>query len=280
VYLDALKRFDNCTIELLSVADESEDFHGEAATEAVEREANLLSTYLREVAHDVKEHLGVDVESKVVRGAPAARLAEEIASRKPDLLVITTHGRTGVSRWRLGSVADKVIRGAACNTLVVGPNAHEDEVWIDAGAKQPFKSILVPLDGSDLGDQALSVAKQYAQVFDSTIHLVRVVNFMYGGTFSTEGAYAPALFDDLEEGAAETVRLAAAKLGPDVRVETATLLGDPAIQLEEYVEAKDVDLVIMTTHGRGGFSRSALGSVADRMLAESSAPVLVVRVGQ
>jgi len=277
VYLDALKRFDGCTIELLGVADESEDFHGEAAVEAIEREANLLSAYLREVAHDVKEHVGVDVEKKVVRGNPAVRVAEEIASRQPDLLVISTHGRSGVSRWRIGSVADKVIRAACCNTLVVGPKAHDDEVWIDAGAEDPFKKILVPLDGSALADEALEVAKRHAEAFGSTIHFVRVVNFMYGGSFTADAGYSPDLFEALEEGAAATVHEAATRLGTAIPTETATLIGDPAIQLEKYVEAKDIDLVVMTTHGRGGFSRTALGSVTDRMLANGAAPVLVVR---
>ena len=101
VYLDALKRFDGCTVELLSVADEAEDFHGEAAAEAIEREANLLSTYLREVAHDIEEHVGVPVEKNVVRGNPAQRVAEEIDARQPDLLVISTHGRSGASRCLL-----------------------------------------------------------------------------------------------------------------------------------------------------------------------------------
>jgi nucleotide-binding universal stress UspA family protein len=279
VYLAALKRFDGCAVELLCVADEAEDFHGKASGEALEREANLLSTYLREVAHDVEEHVGVQVEMKVVRGNPAQRVAEEIVARKPDLLVISTHGRSGVSRWRIGSVADKVIRAASCNTLIVGPHAHQDEVWIDAGAEEPFKKILVPLDGSALAENALGVARQYAETFGSTLHLVRVVNFMYGGTFTPDGAYSPDLFQALEEGAAATVAEAAQKLGAGVCTETATLMGDPAAQLEGYVKAKDIDLVVMTTHGRSGFTRTALGSVTDRMLANGTAPVLVVRAG-
>ena len=152
-----------------------------------------------------------------------------------------------------------------------------DEVWIDAGIEEPFKKILIPLDGSALADDALSVAACYAKTFGSTLHLVRVVNFMYGGTFGPDGEYSPDLYQALEEGAAATVAEAAKKLGAGICTQTATLMGDPAAQLEGYVKAKDIDLIVMTTHGRGGFTRTALGSVTDRMLANGTAPVLVVR---
>jgi nucleotide-binding universal stress UspA family protein len=276
VYLKALKAMGNCSVRLLSVADETEDFHHEHEQEALERESNLLSTYLREVARDVEQYASVAVQPKVVRGVPALRVAEEVESFQPDLVLISTHGRTGISRWRLGSVADKVVRSLTCNTLVVGPSATEDEVWIDAGIEEPFKSILVPLDGSDLGNAALPVASRFAETYSSTLHLVRVVSMMYGGSFY-EGAYIPEYTDALLDGGAEQLKEAVARLDPAQARETAVLMGDPASQLESYVKERHIDLVVMTSHGRGGVLRTALGSVADRMLAEAKAPVLIVR---
>jgi nucleotide-binding universal stress UspA family protein len=278
VYLSALKRLGECRVELLSVADEAEAYHGEATAEAIEREANLLATYLREVSADVKRHVGIEVEQKLVRGAPAQRIAEEIEATKPDLVAISSHGRTGVARWRIGSVADKVIRGSPCATLVIGPNAHRDEVWIDAGAEEPFKQILVPLDGSDLSEAALDTAVHYAEAFGSTIHLVNVIRFPYTD-YLYEGASTGDVIDVLQDAANQLVNETAARLAPRVKTTTAVRTGDPATQLEEYVVQHAIDLVVMTTHGRSGFTRTALGSVADRMLAQSAAPVLVVRVG-
>lgn len=281
VYLDALKRLGDCTVTLLSVADDTEEYHGEASGEAIEREANLLGTYLREVARDVTNHVHVAVDAKVVRGKPVACMAEEIETSKPDVLVISTHGRSGVSRWRFGSVADKVIRSATCTTLIVGPKAHEEEVWIDAGAELPFKSIMVPLDGSDLAGQAVPVAVRYAECFGSTLHVVRAVTTpLYTDGMVGEGAYMPDLLTSLEDAAKQDVGNVAAMVGTKVKVVAEVLLGDPASQLENYVKTHGIDLVVMTTHGRGGFSRTALGSVTDRLLAEGSAPVLVVRPGQ
>ena len=278
VYLDALRQLGPARFMLFSVADEAEDFHGEASEEAIERESNLLSTYLREVGKDVQTHLGVEVLRKVVRGVPAARVLEDIEVTKPDLVVISSHGRSGVKRWRLGSVADKVIRGAECDILVVGPKAHEAEVWLDVRAEQPFKSILVPLDGSPLADQALTVAERYGACFGATLHLVRAVSMpSYATGFAGEGAYLPELLDTLVKGATEDVRKAAAGLDASQVNVTDILIGDAATQLENYVTERGIDLVIMTSHGRGGLSRTALGSVTDRLLAEAKAPVLVVR---
>jgi len=278
VYLDALKRLGDCTVELLSVADETEDFHHEHAAEAIEREANLLSTYLHEVGRDIHSHLGIEVTQKLVRGNPAARIAEEVESFAPDVLVVSTHGRSGMSRWRLGSVADKVIRGATCDTLVIGPSAHEGEVWLDVQALAPFSSIMVPLDGSTLAERALAVGARYAECFNSTLHLVRVMRVPVQPLgLAGEGAYLPEMLETLEESVNAYVHQQAAKLPSSIRCTTDVSYGDAATRLEDYAKQNAVDLVVMTSHGRGGFSRTALGSVTDRLLAEGTAPVLIVR---
>jgi nucleotide-binding universal stress UspA family protein len=275
VYLDALRGLGESEVLLLSVVDEAEDFHSLRPEEAREREANLLSTYLREVAADVEEHLGISVETKVVTGSPAACVLEEATGYSPDLLVISTHGRSGISRWRLGSVADKVIRGASCNTLVVGPKASERTVWLDARIMEAFKAILVPLDGSSLAEETLPVAATFAESFGSSIHLVRVVPIPTVADGVGEGAYMPDLLNTLVESAQAYLENAADRLGRQ-DVITSALVGSAAAQLEEYAKESGIDLVIMTSHGRSGFVRTALGSVTDRMLG-GPAPVLVVR---
>ena len=144
IYLDALRSLGESEVLLLSVVDQPEAFKYPSPAEAIEREANLLGTYLREVSSDIEQHLGITVETKVTTGAPADCVLEEARAYSPDLLVISTHGRSGPSRWRFGSVADKVIRGAECNILVVGPKAAEAAKWLEGRIMAPFKSLLVP----------------------------------------------------------------------------------------------------------------------------------------
>jgi nucleotide-binding universal stress UspA family protein len=276
VYLDALRSLGESQVELVSVVDEAEDFHSLEAAEGQQREANVLSTYLREVAADISQHLGIEVETKVLNGAPASCLLEEVDAFRPDLLVISTHGRSGLSRWRLGSVADKLIRGATCNTLVVGPKAAERSTWLEARIMEPFKALLVPLDGSSLAEAALPVASGFADSYGSTLHLVRVVPIPtvadgIGGEF----AYMPDMLGTMVEAAKSYMKRTAEELQrPDLKTEV--IVGSAAIQLEDYVAAKNIDLVVMTSHGRRGFARTALGSVTDRLLG-GMAPVLVVR---
>ena len=83
------------------------------------REGELLKTYLTSIAQAVRFRLSVPVDVQVTGGVPWFSLLDTASTIAPDLLLITTHGRTGVDRWRLGSVADKVIHGASCPVLLV-----------------------------------------------------------------------------------------------------------------------------------------------------------------
>jgi nucleotide-binding universal stress UspA family protein len=277
-YLDALRSLGESRVLLLSVVDEAEDYRGLSGSEAVDREANMLSTYLREVSSDVQKHLGVTVETKVLRGSPAGRILDEARSLSPDLLVISTHGRTGIGRWRLGSVADKVIRGATCNTLVVGPKTTELNSWLDARIMPPFTAVLVPLDGSALAERALPVARSFVESFGSDLHLVRVVPIPIAADgFGTE-AYSADLLDAMVSAARTYLATTAGGIKDGAGVTTDVLIGGAAFRLEDYIKEKGIDLVILTSHGRGGLIRSALGSVTDRLIG-GLAPVLVVRPG-
>jgi nucleotide-binding universal stress UspA family protein len=274
VYLDALKGLGESEVLFVGVVDESEDFRGVTDAESRAREANLLTTYLHEVAEEVHEHTGVSIDYRVVTGSPASSILEEAASYTPNLIVISTRGRSGLARWRIGSVADKVIRGASCNTLVVGPKASERSHWIDTRIMEPFRSLLVPLDGSELAESALSVAETFAESYGSALHLVRVVPIQSVDGFYGE-SYVPDTLDILVQSANSYLQLAAGRLKRPPAA-TKVVVGSPSIQLEDYVFENKIDLVVMTSHGRSGFVRTALGSITDRLLG-GAAPVLVVR---
>jgi nucleotide-binding universal stress UspA family protein len=140
---------------------------------------------------------------------------------------------------------------------------------------EPFKSLLVPLDGSGLAETALPVAAMFAESYGAQIHLVRVVQVPATADGMGVISSMPDLLDTLIEAARSYLSSAATKLDrPDVK--TDVLVGGAAWQLEDYVAGNAIDLVIMTSHGRGGFVRTALGSVTDRLLG-GAAPVLVVR---
>jgi nucleotide-binding universal stress UspA family protein len=182
-----------------------------------------------------------------------------------------------MSRWRLGSVVDKVIRNAERNVLAIGPKARARGEWLDPELVPPFRSILVPLDGSALAENALPVAKSFADAFNSKLHLIRAVPIpMLDEDMPGEAIYTPDLLDSMVSSARTYLTSAASRLASPEGARLDVLVGPPAPQIEDYATLNNIDLVVMTSHGRGGIARAALGSVTDRLLG-GPAPVLVVR---
>jgi nucleotide-binding universal stress UspA family protein len=278
VYLDALAAMGDLSVRLVSVVEPWTGTQSPDSEEFKQREHNLLATYLREVASDLKKHARMEVEQCLMEGNPAQCLLNEARAFPPDVLIISTHGRSGPSRWRIGSVADKVIRGAVCDVLVVGPKATEHERWLEATVERPFRSILVPLDGSKTAELAIGRAASLAKVFASTLHLVQAITPPVVADISGSGmAYGPEVTRDMTEGSESYLTSVAFRLGSGLGVKKKVLFGGAATVLAEYASDNGLDLVVMTTHGRGGIMRLALGSVTDRMLASGTAPVWVVR---
>lgn len=277
-YLPALARLDGVTFQLLSVVDKTEEIHSLSLAEVEKRERNVLTTYLHETASDIEKHYGIKAEIEVAVGVPAEVIQRHAAELSPDLLVISTHGRSGISRWRRGSVAAKVLHGATCPVLIVGPKAVEQGAWREATAVTAFNTILVPLDGSELPEPALSTAASLAHQFGSKVHLVRAVQIRLLDD-GVAAAGSVEIISQLEQGAASYLLTARDKLHVAGEVVTEVRIGAAATVLEEYISNEEIDLVVMTSHGRSGLVRAALGSVTDRLTGNGTAPVLVVRAG-
>ena len=275
-YVPALRPLGDLQFEFLTVLDsdsDSEDRRGEAQG----REENLMLTYLLEIAGEIRTHLGVEVGTKVLSGTPAQSIIEEEKSFGADFLVISTHGASGISRWRFGSVTDKLIRGASCNTLVIGPEAAEREQWLIGELTPAFKNLMVPLDGSALAEEALPQAQRFAEAFGSHLHLIRTVSLTaLGADAASASSYWTEMSEAMVKEATDYLRNVAGPLPSGIKSSVEVEVGAPSDRLTEYVTKNAIDLVVMTTHGRSGLTRTALGSVTDRLLG-GDAPVLVVR---
>jgi nucleotide-binding universal stress UspA family protein len=146
-----------------------------------------------------------------------------------------------------------------------------------------LRGILVPLDGSDLAEQALAVGVARARRSDATLHLVSVQEPYPALALPPE---VPIPTADLERQALAERRqyletlATAARASLQAPVLVTVLAGDAATALAGYVESHEVDLVVMTTHGRTGLSRLWLGSVADRLLRRLAVPVLLLHAGE
>jgi nucleotide-binding universal stress UspA family protein len=257
-----------------------EDVEGGAAQDERFRQASetgraYLNAYLQSKATAL-ERAGLVLEPVVCFGNAAEevlRLAEESQS---NLIVIATHGRSGIERWRLGSVADKVIRAASCPTLVIGPNVKVDL------ANYAIKRVMVPLDGSALAEEGLAVAAALAKRANATVELIGVAHLP--NTWTAEPLYSGLNVADVLDALTEASEAYLKKTDlPGLTVErtvlSTMLTGEVAGALLSHLRDKPAELIVLTSHGRHGVSRWALGSVTDELL-RGPAPVLVLRPGE
>jgi nucleotide-binding universal stress UspA family protein len=261
--LEALEALGPLRIRLVSVVEAIEGLTAVARDEHLKREENLLRAYLDGVVARLQSERKVaSVDSVTMTGLPLEIILDQARDFAPDLLVISSHGRSGLSRWRLGSVADGVVRSQTANTLVVGPHGR---------LRAPVRSLLVGLDGSALSESALPLAASLATGFGATLHLVRVVPL----PFTASEQYQDYL-DELTSYSQSYLEEVRARLDFSGEVVLAARVGAPADRLIDYAAAHDINLAVITSHGRGGVVRAALGSVAGRLVG-GPVPVLIVR---
>jgi nucleotide-binding universal stress UspA family protein len=210
-------------------------------------------------------------------GEEIVRFAERSAGR---CIVMATHGWGGVLHWAFGSVARKVLTTASVPTLIVRPRAVPERPEQAA----TIRNILIPLDGSDLARQALTLVKTLAKPLAAAVTLVRIVpipNAMYAASPYTPMMTQP-YFDEAiaEERAAAVAQLDAVaaelrELG--IAATSVVQTGSPANRLLDLLAERTFDLVVMSSHGRTGIRRWVLGSVAERLVEASHTPVFIVR---
>jgi nucleotide-binding universal stress UspA family protein len=274
-YVAALRPLGLSEVELVSVIDPVA-VPARRAHEDEDRERNLLATYLEKLAEEVKTQTTIEVKTRILAGPAPEAIIQELETYQPNYLIVSTHGSSGFSRWRFGSVADKVIRGAGCPTLVVGPVAAERESWLEARIMPVFKSILVPLDGSELAEKALPEAQRFGEAFGAGVHVVTAVAVNVVGPAEAWAGISEQLMDSFVADAREYLEAVKAKTPGLAGATFEVRIGGGAEVLSDYVTENNIDLMIMTSHGRGGFLRTALGSTTDRLLG-GAAPVLIVR---
>jgi nucleotide-binding universal stress UspA family protein len=215
---------------------------------------------------------GIEVAHAVVDGFPDTGLADAAQELGADVLVVGSHGRTGIRRWLLGSVSEKTVRVAGTSVLVV----RGDETATAEG----FRRILVGTDFSDHGDDAIRGALELAAP-GADVHVVHCWQApgpelgIDGGDLSV---FHATLATDMaafhqEQGALILARHAAAPV--NLRFEA--IEGPPAPILDELAATDKADLIAIGSHGRRGVRLLLLGSVAEATVRHAPCSVLVAR---
>ncbi len=248
-------------------------FPGADATEAQVQAVAEAQTYLSTLAAGLSEQ-GLSIEVAVPYGEAAESILLEIGLHKADLVVMCTHGRSGLGRWIYGSVAEQVLARSPAPVLLVRPSGETITLQPDAAQA----ALLVPLDGSPLAEAALPHAADLARTFGATILLLRTVE-------PSVLAYHYSLTALAEESLQEEQRRAKAYLEEvakrlhenGVNAHTMVPVGWPADVIVYRAAALGPQLIVMATHGRTGVARLLLGSVALEVVRRSPLPVLLIR---
>lgn len=208
-------------------------------------------------------------------GRPAEVIIDRAAAQGGALIAMTTHGRSGITRWLLGSVAEKVLHAAANHMLLVRTTEE-----IKNPEPAPLKRVVVPLDGSELAETAIPHAAELAGKMDLDMVLLRAYALttpLYSGE-----NYAPdlaELWEQTRKEAGEYLEEKARHLQKQGLRNISTVLteGYAAERIIHLARQKPGSLVAMCTHGRTGVGRWVLGSVTDRVVRHSDNPILVIR---
>ena len=239
-----------------------------------EQESQKSKEYLERIA---ERFVGSRVKRSVAQGSAAEVIIEKAAADKSTLIAMTTHGHSGLNRWLLGSVAEKVLR-ATTNPLLLVRAVREEK----AGGEAALKSIIVPLDGSQLAERALPTVIDIAKKLRLEIFLFRAYANLYAAFGSGSGYYAVNL-DELNASVRDEARNyleeKMAELGKQDVEEISYMLQEGVAADEIVLMANHTpeSLIVICSHGRSGVKRWALGSVTETVVRHSASPVLVLR---
>ena len=242
-------------------------------------QADEASAYLEDVAKrefPAEGKVNWHVHTAPVKDVSASIVKHAMTEFQPDLIVMCTHGRSGVRALLYGSIAQKVVARGMTPLLLIKPG-------IDAAASFKLDKIIVPLDSGPVHDDSLPVTRVLARAYNSGIHLLTVIP-----TFTTvagEAAAASSLLPattsallDIEvENAAEDLQAHLDELkqaGFQVTAEVAR--GDPATGIVNISEKLNADLIALTTHRRAGTAAFWARSVAPNVARRTRIPILLI----
>jgi nucleotide-binding universal stress UspA family protein len=234
-----------------------------------------LTEYIERRVEKIQS-LGIKTRSLCIEGEPAASIINFAGKNNISLIILSTHGRTGVSHWPLGSITNKVVQRSHIPVFLVRSSQPAK-----TSADKEMQNILLTLDGSHFSEAIIPYVEKLAKVMDSEVVLLRVVEpvkLPQLAAYADREKYEKGFIDKLRKEAKRYLdqkKTALARKG--IKVNSALLEGKADEAILQYAEDKSVNLIALTTHGFSGITKWAYGSVASRIIEASSKPTLLVR---
>jgi nucleotide-binding universal stress UspA family protein len=272
-YAIALARWQGARLNLLEVIETAappgvgrapkDDAVPQKTQAVLERDMRRVLTARR--ASDVK------VEIFMRKGNVVQEILAQAKASRADLIVMGSHGRGGVQRLVLGSVAEKVLRLATCPVLTV-----RSGVRLARRSRSPFETILCPTDFSVAANRAVAYAKRLAKEADAELVVMSAIEWPFGNAV-TLGPVAE-LRESIESSAREGLVRLLPRPGSDRRrAQVVVTSGKASADIVKLARARSVDLIVMGASGRGATDMALLGSTTHHVIREGTWPVLTVR---
>ncbi|TAN42723.1 MAG: universal stress protein [Nitrospirae bacterium] len=237
------------------------------APEQLEKRLKIGEKVCAEAKDMITKAFGIDAHYVLCEGEPPEVIVDIAQAKKADLIVLGTYGRKGLDRLLMGSVTSQVILNSPVDTLVIKKPCSE--------CIGSYKSILVPFDGSDFSNKALDRACQMAKTDGAEVTVLYVIpRYEEMVDFFKTESISRSLHQEAGKIISKAVNSAAA-LG--VTPKTEIVEGQAAEKTIETALRLHVDLIVMGSHGYRGINKAIMGSTAERVILNSTCPVLVVR---
>ena len=235
-----------------------------------------MKAYLELNAKEL-ESQGIKASIAISYGNMSDEIIKFADKNKIDLIIISTHGQSGIKRWVLGSVALKVLHGTCTPVLLIKSRAHKI-------SEVAFKKILIPIDGSPFSEASIPYVKELAKETGGEIILLRVSEPPVLSADRSPAIkpsweeYRDILMTEIQRQAEEYMEGIKANIEKSgIKVSSQAILGKAAESILQVAKKENINLIAMTTHGRTGVSRWVYGSVASRIVEESLQPVMLIR---
>ena len=248
-----------------------------------QRFPELIQCYdaMEEVAHtrmdecvDDETKKAIKISKVNVRGlSPSSKILEYAEENGIDLITLGTHGRTAVSHFLLGSVAERVVRSAPCPVLTIGPE-HGPE-----SKSMVYKRILVPVDFSEPCKNALRYAFTLGRLYEATIDLLHVVEgWIHPAFYTTWDKSILDFMPDIQSKTMKAMDEFITDLDPSrLSIETHVDEGKPHSVIVDFAEERKTNLIVIATRGLGAIDHILLGSTAEKVVRQAPCPVLSVK---
>lgn len=256
----------DATVNALFVLDRSivpNVFEGDSDDEQIETELRETAQSVLDSVIETCENVGVPVTSTIRVGHPTEEILEAISNTESNLVVLGSHPRGRLARFLRRSIVEQVANEAQVPVLTVRDSAED----VASG----YRGILLAIDGSDSSRQAGTYAFDLADAYDATVYGIHVVETRFGRSEPIQS-----MLEQQGEKSIQDARVRAARAG--VELVPTVREGDPGREILDFAAKQDIDLIVLGTHGRAGFDRVVMGSVASDIIREAERAVLTVRM--